>query len=228
MLLRTQKWHLGFKTWQYTPTERGFDSHVSSKLTTIWIRTFLLHGCGHDLYYALDLAQTGGGACRIQLGYYAGSTDYYTQDSLCWPDAQCFTDATPTHEPVSGWDLHRNRVTITNSTLYSTTLYTAEAGRLIAAHAQQLHNNTKPLFLYLPYQAVHVGNKPTSAHPEYGLDQAPAHYIKPYHAITDVQRRNLSGMVAAMDEAVGNVTTSLKSHGLWGNTLFIFSTDVRR
>ena len=42
-----QKWHLGFKTWKYTPTEGGFDSH---------------------------------------LGYYAGSTDYYTQDSLCWPD----------------------------------------------------------------------------------------------------------------------------------------------
>ena len=79
-----QKWHLGFKTWKYTPTERGFDSH---------------------------------------LGYYAGSTDYYTQDSLCWPDSQCFTSFTPTHEPVSGWDLHRDRETIRNSTLYSTTLY---------------------------------------------------------------------------------------------------------
>jgi|EP01047_Picozoa_sp_COSAG01_P022083 hypothetical protein len=91
---------------------------------------------------------------------YAGSTDYYTQDSLCWPDRQCFTDDTPTHEPVSGWDLHRDRATITNSTLYSTTLYTQEAGRIIAAHARQhLRSDAgpaaaRPLFLYLPYQAV--------------------------------------------------------------------------
>ena len=146
-----QKWHLGFKTWKYTPTERGFDSH---------------------------------------LGYYAGSTDYYTQDSLCWPDSQCFTSFTPTHEPVSGWDLHRDRETIRNSTLYSTTLYlplilhrglyapvfayvftacvfhacmgeesawvpgaaryTEEAANVIARHARSDAAPQKPLFLYLP------------------------------------------------------------------------------
>jgi hypothetical protein len=169
-----------------------------------------------------------GYAWRVQLGYYAGSSDYYTQDSLCWPDPQCFIDDTPTHEPVSGWDLHRDRVTITNSTLYSTMLYTAEAGRIIAAHAEQLKRlDAKPLFLYLPYQAVHVGNKVTPAHPEYGLNQAPTQYIEPYRDVADAQRRNLSGMVAAMDEAAGNVTRSLKTHGLWDNALFIFSTDVR-
>ena len=44
------------------------------------------------------------------------------------PDPACFTAFTPTHEPVSGWDLHRGRETITNSTEYSTKLYTDEAG----------------------------------------------------------------------------------------------------
>lgn len=118
--LHCHQWHLGFKTWKHTPTERGFDSH---------------------------------------LGYYAGSTDYYTQDSLCWPDSQCFTSFTPTHEPVSGWDLHRDRATITNSTTYSTILYTEEAARIMAAHAAAHTAKSTPLFLYLPYQAVHVGNK---------------------------------------------------------------------
>ena len=93
-----------------------------------------------------------------------------------------------------------------------------------------------------------MGNKLTAAHPEYGLDQAPAHYIEPYSAVAgkpnvefrprkvawkrlrtqrwtaDVQRRNLSGMVAAMDEAAGNVTGHLKDNKLWANSLFIFST----
>ena len=92
---------------------------------------------------------------------------------------------------------HPQGATITNSTLYSTTLYTEEAGRIIAAHAQQQqqqqqqHNATsaaaRPLFLYLPYQAVHVGNKVTPAHPEYGLDQAPARYIEPYLTIPTTQ-----------------------------------------
>ena len=38
------------------------------------------------------------------------------------PDASCFTSFTPTHEPVSGWDLHSGRDVIENSTTYSTTL----------------------------------------------------------------------------------------------------------
>lgn len=39
------------------------------------------------------------------------------------------------------------------------------------------------------------------------------------------QRRNLSGMVAALDDAAGNITLSLQREGLWANTLFIFSTE---
>lgn len=76
-------------------------------------------------------------------------------------------------------------------------------------------------------QAVHVGNTPETSHPEYGLDQAPAEYIEKYAWVSNEMRRNLSAMVSVMDEAAGNVTASLKKAGMWEDTLFIFSTDVR-
>lgn len=158
-------------------------------------------------------------------GYYGGSTDYYTMDTLCWPDAQCFTDDTPDHEALSGWDLHRDRVVLRNSTEYSTVLFTDEADRVIGNHAATAGQQGTPLFLYLPYQAVHVGNKQTQLHPEYGLYQVPHHYVKPYEGVVPQARKNLSAMVAAMDEAAGNVTASLKRHGLWDRSIFIFSTD---
>ena len=63
--------------------------------------------------------------------YYAGSTDYYSLLSLCWPDQSCFTDSTPTHEAVSGYDLHRDRDLVHNNSDYSTRLFTTEAVAII-------------------------------------------------------------------------------------------------
>eukprot|EP00045_Choanoeca_perplexa_P008968 m.84674 g.84674 ORF g.84674 m.84674 type:complete len:200 (+) comp14696_c0_seq3:196-795(+) len=133
------KWHLGFKSWAHTPTERGFD------------------------YY---------------MGYYAGSTDYWNHESLCWPGSfknGCFENTTSDGEAVTGVDLHRNREPIFNNTEYSTKLFTDEAIEVINNHSQTQPD--KPLFLYLPYQAVHVGNIPEPDHPSYALDQAPQEYI---------------------------------------------------
>jgi arylsulfatase B/arylsulfatase I/J len=195
--LRLQ-WHLGFRTPKHTPNERGFESYF---------------------------------------GYYAGSQDYWNHESMCWAgkvENGCFENETADAEAVTGLDLH-NGSKVVNSSEYSTTLYTTEAHRIIAAHAAE-HGvggvgadgrvaMTKPLFLYLPHQAVHVGNIAEASHPEYAKDQAPAEYIAKFAHVEDEQRRNLSAMVNCMDEAAGNVTDSLQAHGLWQDTILIVSTD---
>lgn len=135
---------------------------------------------------------------------------------------------------MTGLDLH-NGTSVANSSEYSTTLYTAEATRILASHAAAHALGpadadgrvamAKSIFLYLPHQAVHVGNVPEESHPEYAEDQAPREYIEPFLDIKDEQRRNLSAMVYAMDEACGNITDALKEYGFWQDTIFIMSTD---
>jgi len=159
-------------------------------------------------------------------GFYAGSQDYWNHESLCWAGAfanGCFED-TNAGQPVTGLDLRRGREVVRNETNhYSSDLFVTEAVRQLHRHAAEQPET--PLFLYLPLQSVHVGNTVTRSHPEYALDQAPEVFIDQYGWVEDVQRRNLSAMVSAMDEAVGNLTTALEEAGLWEDTLFIFSTD---
>jgi len=91
---------------------------------------------------------------------------------------------------------------------YSTHLFTAETEKVINAH-----DSSEPLFLYLAYQAVH------------GPTEAPDSYVTPYLHIKDERRRVYAGMLAALDEGVGNVTAALKAKGMWDRTLLVFTTD---
>ena len=56
------------------------------------------------------------------------------------------------------------------------------------------------------------------------LTRRPGIYTLPYDKLTGV-RRTYAGMVAAMDEAVGQVVAALEEKGLRDNTLIIFSSD---
>lgn len=90
---------------------------------------------------------------------------------------------------------------------YSTHLITQEALRLIEAQPRD-----KPLFLYMPYNGIH------SPH------QVPDKYVEPYAALSG-SRQKLAGMLAAVDESIGQVVAALEKKGLRENTMILFSAD---
>jgi arylsulfatase A-like enzyme len=123
-----------------------------------------------------------------QYGLWFGAIDYFT------------------HKRDGQLDWHRDDQPCEDQG-YSTNLLAQEACRRIREKQQN-----KPLFLYLPFNAVH------SPH------QVPDRYLEPYSQLKGV-RRTYAGMLAAMDEAVGQVVDSLDENGLRKNTLIIFSSD---
>ena len=90
---------------------------------------------------------------------------------------------------------------------YSTHLVAKEAVRVIESQPKD-----KPLFLYVPFNAVH------------GPHQVPDKYKEPYQNLKE-PRRTYAGMVAAMDEAVGKIIDAVDKTGRRKNTLFLFSSD---
>ena len=70
----------------------------------------------------------------------------------------------------------------------------------------------QPLFMYVPYQAVHSPR------------QVPKSYTEQYDFIENEHRQVYAGMVTAMDEGIGNITHTLKELGMWDDTVLIFSS----
>jgi arylsulfatase A-like enzyme len=90
---------------------------------------------------------------------------------------------------------------------YSTHLLTKESCRLIKSQEK-----SKPLFLYVPYNAVHTPL------------QVPEKYLEPYSHLTG-PRKQLAGMLAAVDEGIGEIVRALDESGMRDNTLIVFSAD---
>lgn len=123
-----------------------------------------------------------------QYGHYNGALDYFT------------------HQRDGGHDWHRDDQASYDKG-YSTFLLADEAVRLI-----RRHDTAKPLFLYVPFNAVH------SPH------QVPPKYVQPYAHLKE-PRRTYAGMVTAMDEAIGRVLAALDEKQMRRNTLILFSSD---
>jgi arylsulfatase A-like enzyme len=123
-----------------------------------------------------------------QYGHYNGALDYFT------------------HIRDGGFDWHRDDK-VCRDEGYSTFLDAAEASRLIKAHDQ-----SKPLFMYVPFNAVH------SPH------QVPDKYKEPYKAMNE-PRQTYAGMVAAMDESIGKILQALDDAKMRENTLIVWTND---
>jgi arylsulfatase A-like enzyme len=123
-----------------------------------------------------------------QYGHWFGAIDYFTH----------------LREGVLDW--HRDDQPCKDEG-YSTHLIAKEACRIIRAK-----DPDKPLFLYLPFNAVH------------GPHQVPDSYCEAYPDLKGV-RRTYAGMLSAMDEAIGQVLAALDDMKMRDNTLIIFSSD---
>lgn len=111
-----------------------------------------------------------------------------------------------THIRDEGFDWHKDDK-VNRDEGYSTHLLAKEAVRLVRGR-----DKTKPFFLYVPFNAVH------SPH------QVPDKYKEPYAKLAE-PRRTYAGMLAAMDEAIGEIVDAIDEAGMRKDTLIVFSSD---
>ncbi|MGI8784248.1 MAG: arylsulfatase B [Acidobacteriota bacterium] len=110
------------------------------------------------------------------------------------------------HERDGGHDWHRDDKA-SHDDGYSTHLLAQDAVKFI-----RNNGGAKPFFLYVPFNAVHAPH------------QVPDKYKESYVRLQE-PRRTYAGMLAAMDEAIGQLIAALDEKGLRENTLIIFSSD---
>jgi arylsulfatase A-like enzyme len=111
-----------------------------------------------------------------------------------------------THVRDGGFDWHRDDKECRDEG-YSTHLIARDAAQFVKDTAGK-----KPFFLYVPFNAVHAPH------------QVPDEYMAPYGELKG-ERRKYAGMLAAMDEAVGQIVKAVEDAGVRKNTLFVFSSD---
>lgn len=111
-----------------------------------------------------------------------------------------------THQRDGGHDWHReDRASYDEG--YSTQLLTQESVKFVNAQ-----KSGEPFFLYVAFNAVHAPH------------QVPDVYKRPYEKLAE-PRRTYAGMLAAMDEGIGQILDALDRKGLRENTLVVFSSD---
>lgn len=124
-----------------------------------------------------------------QYGHYNGALDYFT------------------HERDGGHDWHRDD-RANRDEGYTTHLIAREAVRRI-----EERDESKPLFLYVPFNAPHTPL------------QVPTTYLERYEPMKNVKRRKYAAMVACLDEAIGTILAAVAKHLPGEKTLIVFLSD---
>lgn len=124
-----------------------------------------------------------------QYGHYNGALDYFT------------------HDRDGGHDWHKDDKANYDEG-YSTVLIGDEAVRRIREREK-----SKPLFLYVPFNAVHT---PLQAREE---------DLAKYAHIKDKKRKTYCAMMSCLDEQVGKIVKALDDEKIRDNTLILFSSD---
>jgi arylsulfatase A-like enzyme len=110
------------------------------------------------------------------------------------------------HTRDGGFDWHRDD-RVCRDAGYSTHLRARDAVKFVADNAGK-----RPFFLYVPFNAVHAPH------------QVSAEYTRPYTGLKG-ERRKYAGMVAALDETVGQIVAAVDRAGVRLDTLFVFCSD---
>jgi len=116
---------------------------------------------------------------------------------------------TPFYHPTNFVDSRVSKEVqpVTDNDFYTTDEYAKRAVKFIDEHKNQ------PWFLYLPFNAQHAPL------------QAPQKYLDRFPNIQDEKRRIFAAMMSAMDDAVGEVMTKVRTLGQEENTIVFFLAD---
>jgi len=128
-------------------------------------------------------------------GFHSGCVDYYSH-RYYWGEPR----------QVNYHDLYRNRTEIFEDGQYLTEALAREAAQFIT------QNRARPFFLYLAFNAPH-----------YPM-HAPRRYVERFPNL-DPERRVYAAMLAAVDDAVGQLVGLLRKFGLLDNTWMFFGGD---
>ncbi len=127
------------------------------------------------------------------------------------------------HVYVGKQDLYHNTASINRNGEYSTDLFANSAIDFIETNT----NQSKPWFVYLPFDAPHHPGDRNIGPEEENIWKAPDYAFEPYGISPNEKdpKKRFNAVVTAIDMAIGRVLDKLDSLGISENTFIFFYSD---